>query len=396
METETDDRPVHKCSSHRHIRECFTAEMDRYMADREMRFLSGDLSPTTLTIEEDPFQCLRRIGTVTEAEPHDPRIRTMVEHFMTARMSIPLGMDRDGLPTFYPATPSTSESLDAIEAARFAMAHNALASRRAERSRIAVQKVVTLAFATMVYVKAVQRLHDLDGGRLGESRLGRPSVDGLISAYDTEKRVLLLARHLISTHQKDKQRAATIAGAVAERLRRCRDVLTDDVREQAAVNEDDLTAAAIASHAKCLHVAMARECLQNLRAEREAVEGAENTERATGPAAALLVELRAASPRVSPRASPSHSTRQKSLVLQSSQQQQQQAYAAAKADAVVKYTAAERALQAMKTECRAQGRRVPNIHFHIYPVRDRGRDTISFHVDQRMYVTVQREPTKKR
>ncbi|KIH87495.1 hypothetical protein SPBR_05048 [Sporothrix brasiliensis 5110] len=384
-----DDIPIERCAYHTHIRECFTTEMDRYMADRETRFLDGTaISHHDLDNDQPVFpDCLN----VHTAGQHDPRMRTMVENFMVARLSIPMGIDADSLPVLCsdPAT-STSASLDAIESARLVMSQKVLANVRVDQSHAAVQKVIDLAFATVSYVKALHRLYDqardrdrsrdLDQDQNSDRRAHSASsadqrrilsLRGLITAYETERSVLCLARQLVRDHQKNTQRARVIAAAVDERMRLCRLALAEDEDEQATINKDDLTAAAIASHAKCLHVTMARDNMRHRQQEEEGrAADRENAPPLNLPIAALLAVLRTA-PRI---------TRPRRLVLQS---EGTQTCSAATSDAVVKYVAAEHALQAMRQECRVQGLRIPNIQFHIYPVRHFGRMAVSFYTNAR-------------
>ncbi|ERS98306.1 hypothetical protein HMPREF1624_05090 [Sporothrix schenckii ATCC 58251] len=390
--TLVDDIPIERCAYHTHIRECFTTEMDRYMADRETRFLDGTgISHHDLDNDQPLFPDFLNVHT---AGQHDPRMRTMVENFMVARLSIPMGIDSDGLPVLCsgPAT-STSASLDAIESARLAMSQKALANVRVDRSHAAVQKVIDLASATVSYVKALHCLYDQarDRDRSQDQNSDRRahsassadqrrilSLRGLITAYETERSVLCLARRLIRDHQKNKQRARVIAAAVDERMRLCRLALAEDEDEQATINKDDLTAAAIASHAKCLHVTMARDNMRHRRQEEEGrAADTENAPPLNLPIATLPAMLRTA-PRI---------TRPKRLVLQS---ESAQTCSAATSDAVVKYVAAEHALQAMRQECRVQGLRMPNIQFHIYPVHHFGRMAVSFYTNARPGLGTQR------
>lgn len=402
-----DDIPLERCSAHRHIRECFTAEMDRYMAEKEVRFL--DDTCVGQDEEEDRFvESISPQPPSPTAEPHDPRIGIMVDNFMAARMSIPMGEDADGLPILCPAAPSRTASLDAIEDARLAMAQKSRVSRQLAQSNAAAQRAIALSFATVMYVKAVHHLNNMNmedepsahtpiasavspnPDYLAHVRPRATTYKALISAYATEKRVLIFTRSLIRTYLQDKQHAAVIANGVADRLQVCKEVLEDD-QERAAINEDDLASAAVASHAKCLHVTMAQ---SSFRSWRRAQEEQQNRSQDMPPAPEMLAELQASILTLPAPPSPDQEKENMDVDLQEEEAQQAEedhiTVEDAKAEVLQRYTVAERALQELKKECHGQAMCMPNIQFDIYPAQARGQRIIRFNMSMRMYAQIHR------
>ncbi|CAK7237431.1 hypothetical protein SBRCBS47491_009973 [Sporothrix bragantina] len=338
---------VTKCPLHHHIRECFLTEMDRAVVKDQVRFqhsmhvLREEVCPRfnfQLIIEDDE-------GNHPELrlDMHDSRFRRIVEDYVAYRKTIPMTLDEHDLPVLRPPNHHYA-ALDIMENLRLALDERDRLYRISERSKRHARNAHMLLTSAMAYIRALKDLFDITEGPQ------RAIFDcGLISAMETERQAVHLATSIIEEHFKDKEFTNDVLFLVTKRMNSYLDVLN---AHENALNCDVLTSVAIASNMRLFQASLLWAGYQTTR-----------------PLETFGIPV---------------------VVEPTAEEKATWTYETVKTEAVRRYIAAQRALDAVKTDMAGMGKNV-FIDFDMYPQQNLVTGAVTFVIDQSAYADIQED-----